>query len=1103
QVLQFLRKAGSSRSLLPGCTMDMATEFDEKHDEYLILLQQRNRIFSHRKRKDPMQIKLEHLEQGFSLYINGANSEPINYRRKTSSQDGVQVAKTNDSGTRALSKETEMQGHSTQTSPSKIQRKEWFQKSVQIKTESGSRVYIAPPPEYSDDFEPYGMLTNLFDFYQELRKSLELSVNQQSMGMDCPSDDYDSVEEDVPSEPSLMKETIEHFGNLQLSGKDASPPKDTFKYQDAVRCCDLDAGSLIVLEFKPTLRSESLCPVLLMLQNCRPVSRLERPLSETPRNVCKKKDSEQSATAVFEAMKAENENLQKEMLCRRLETSIGRQMVWSCNKRNVENSDHLRTKAKVQDAIYVTMEILSNWGNAVSVGLTEVEFFDLDNVKLFVSAHDVDIRNADFPGDLRHLVNRNQNISKEHFLWMCPFYPPIQLYFVIRNPSQSSDFGISKIKIWSYNTTTLSDLDVGAKNVKVYVDQTLVFDGELEKGCGNLNTDYSTTVYFKNKEQENFAYSTKGDDSAWTPLNINKEPYLKYLEPKRISINYNSSLEENLPEEINSISLTKLEDLKVLSPASLGDLKNTTTSGVMEHIQSDDEFTMSEQMEKLTEKKMSECTSLTPSWLQSSFHVKEKSQVISIKQKPSWTNHAIDQRHTDSTKDCLGLTDEDACCHQNESGKFNSRNANTDDTLQTVANKDCTADLDILDLLSHKYYCTPEHPTHGRSHHRSLRKEALSNTYQGAEGPPNEDKSLFFKGLKTSRTRWHSEQEHTLQESWNSLLKFNLSHHGRISNMNFQGDILDELLHQQNIVQQTDGYDFKIPVLPYGQNLRIDIKSTWGDRHYVGLNGIEIFNSKGEPIQISKIKAEPPDINILPSYGKDPRVITNLIDGVNRTQDDMHLWLAPFMPGKPHFISVDFLNPCQVAMIRIWNYNKSRIHSFRGVKDVTMLLDEQCIFNGEIAKASGALSGAPEHFGDTILFTTEDDILEAIFCYDETYDGDIESVCSLRNEEELKRPRTADGEEDERSFTQAGLRMEDKQVVRISPPPCSGEGPVVWQQSQLPPLPSSRGGTASSSGAGNPSSPPSSRLRSVAVSAVNTRGGGKVEVGVLGMWWGC
>lgn len=245
------------------------------------------------------------------------------------------------------------------------------------------------------------------------------------------------------------------------------------------------------------------------------------------------------------------------------------------------------------------------------------------------------------------------------------------------------------------------------------------------------------------------------------------------------------------------------------------------------------------------------------------------------------------------------------------------------------------------------------------------------------------DEDLAIKEVGTSRAKWHNEQEHTLQESWNSLVKFNYSHRGRISNMDFQGDIFDEFLHQQKIsrpgechplrkegvqtlpkrreeensVEAHDGNDFKIPVLPYGQRLVIDIRTTWGDRHYVGLNGIEVFSSKGEPVQISKITAEPPDINILPAYGKDPRVITNLIDGVNLTQDDMHLWLAPFTPGKPHFIFIDFVNPCQVAMIRIWNYNKSRIHSFRGVKDIIMMLDEQCIFKGEIAKASGTLSG--------------------------------------------------------------------------------------------------------------------------------------------------
>lgn len=232
------------------------------------------------------------------------------------------------------------------------------------------------------------------------------------------------------------------------------------------------------------------------------------------------------------------------------------------------------------------------------------------------------------------------------------------------------------------------------------------------------------------------------------------------------------------------------------------------------------------------------------------------------------------------------------------------------------------------------------------------------------------------------RSRWCSEQEHLLHESWDSLSAFDRSHRGRISNMELQGDILDEFLRQQkdgrrgdqlppgeeekpeprrglddSSAEADDGSDFEIPVLPYGRRLVIEIKSTWGDRHYVGLNGIEIFSSEGEPVQIANIRADPPDINVLPAYGKDPRVVTNLIDGVNRTQDDMHVWLAPFTPGKPHSISIDFVHPCQVALIRIWNYNKSRIHSFRGVKDITMLLDAQCIFKGEIAKASGTLTG--------------------------------------------------------------------------------------------------------------------------------------------------
>lgn len=238
--------------------------------------------------------------------------------------------------------------------------------------------------------------------------------------------------------------------------------------------------------------------------------------------------------------------------------------------------------------------------------------------------------------------------------------------------------------------------------------------------------------------------------------------------------------------------------------------------------------------------------------------------------------------------------------------------------------------------------------------------------------------------------RLHSQQDDTLMESWDSLTKFNQFQRGRISNMGFEGDIFDEFLQRQGrappsapgsastapggphgpVPARAPSYggpdddpsadredEFEIPVLPRGQRLVLNILSTWGDRHYVGLNSLEVFSASGEPLRPAHIRADPPDINILPAYDKDPRVVTNLIDGVNRTQDDMHLWLAPFTPGRSHAVFLDFGAPFQVAMIRVWNYNKSRIHSFRGVREVEMLLDGRCIFRGEIAKASGTLSG--------------------------------------------------------------------------------------------------------------------------------------------------
>ena len=122
---------------------------------------------------------------------------------------------------------------------------------------------------------------------------------------------------------------------------------------------------------------------------------------------------------------------------------------------------------------------------------------------------------------------------------------------------------------------------------------------------------------------------------------------------------------------------------------------------------------------------------------------------------------------------------------------------------------------------------------------------------------------------------------------------------------------------------------FEIPVLPRGRNLQINILSTWGDPYYVGLMGLEIFDSNGHLVTLNntyeQLEADPPDINILPEYDNDPRTVDKLLDGHNHTCDDMHAWLAPFRKGGDHFIYLAFDDVTTISMMRFWNYNKSRI----------------------------------------------------------------------------------------------------------------------------------------------------------------------------------
>lgn len=111
---------------------------------------------------------------------------------------------------------------------------------------------------------------------------------------------------------------------------------------------------------------------------------------------------------------------------------------------------------------------------------------------------------------------------------------------------------------------------------------------------------------------------------------------------------------------------------------------------------------------------------------------------------------------------------------------------------------------------------------------------------------------------------------------------------------------------------------------------QIVILSTWGDRYYVGLNGIQMYDIQGRMILLKPnsmqmfffeivkfnlsvfqnllkcildISAYPSDVNILVGIDNDVRTPDKLVNGINDTSDGSNMWLAPILPSEVRIYS--------------------------------------------------------------------------------------------------------------------------------------------------------------------------------------------------------
>lgn len=171
---------------------------------------------------------------------------------------------------------------------------------------------------------------------------------------------------------------------------------------------------------------------------------------------------------------------------------------------------------------------------------------------------------------------------------------------------------------------------------------------------------------------------------------------------------------------------------------------------------------------------------------------------------------------------------------------------------------------------------------------------------------------------------------------------------------------------------------YQVPLHPCGFTWTFRVHSTWGDPDFFGLNGLEFIGTDGEliPETPSKVHSAHGSVNRLPGMQSDVRTVENLLDGVNDTLDDRHMFLAPFVRKQVldrleqtgeapvgNCIEVVFDTPVTVALLAVWNYAKTPA---RGAKDVEVLVDDRLIYRGvfrDVRQRSG--------FQESVLFTDQ------------------------------------------------------------------------------------------------------------------------------------
>lgn len=296
------------------------------------------------------------------------------------------------------------------------------------------------------------------------------------------------------------------------------------------------------------------------------------------------------------------------------------------------------------------------------------------------------------------------------------------------------------------------------------------------------------------------------------------------------------------------------------------------------------------------------------------------------------------------------------------------------------------------------------------------------------------------------------------------------------------------------------GVTYLHPAIPSGvKTLAFSLKTNWGDDHYVGLCGIEVYDGEGRRVvpgmtggplrghhkdgfsvqttfdlaagtAATGQTSDPP--SALPNFLREScvvgaaefsnaRTITSGSSQGSRTKKGVtgmkEMFRMPYhrhhttttsppptntttttttSTNEENVIWITFRHEISVSLIRIYNYNAGRTHIAKGVRQLQIQdQDNRVLFSGEIARATGNCKNPPEN----ILFASEEDatVLATIVSQNDT-EAEKELEAMLEQEGALMR-----------SFNQQNSGQFDPVSPGVRSPhsgPLSCESPTVKKQ---------------------------------------------------------